>query len=199
MTSKLAGHLELFVHTRLQLAKGRTFDVITESRVVNHVPHLRSDLLRIGMGYYVAELLDKMTADQNENHALFTLACETFGGLDQHDDGLRREMVLRFFEMHLLTLSGYRPHLFHCAQCEAVLEPTTERYSPHAGGAICPRCAPQMGWTMPMPLSVFKLLRFLLRGTLDEALTLTASPGLIQHANDILKASLRQVLERDLK
>ena len=43
------------------------------------------------------------------------------------------------FQLKLLWLSGYLPHLTSCAECGA--EGPLVGYSPRAGGAVCERCA----------------------------------------------------------
>lgn len=198
-TSKLAGHLELFLHTRLQLAKGRTFDVVTESRVVQPFRRLREDLDRISWAYYVAELIDKTTEAGSENAPLFDLLCDTLAAIDAIDEPLRRDVVIRFYELHLLTLSGYRPHLFHCVQCETELGQDTDRFSPLIGGALCPRCGPHQALALPMSLAAFKLLRYLARSSLDDARALAPSAATLHETGNLLKAAIRQVLERELK
>ena len=42
------------------------------------------------------------------------------------------------FQLKLLWLSGYLPHLTSCAECGA--EGPLVGYSPQAGGAVCERC-----------------------------------------------------------
>ena len=44
------------------------------------------------------------------------------------------------FQLKLLWLSGYLPHLTSCADCGAESEPLVG-YSPQAGGAVCSDCA----------------------------------------------------------
>src|SRR5436309_11311354 len=51
-TSRLAGHIELFTHTMLLLAIGRTFDVLTQSTILHSFDTLRGDLERISAAYY---------------------------------------------------------------------------------------------------------------------------------------------------
>ena len=199
MTSKLAGHLELFIHTRLQLAKGRSFDVVTESRVVQPFRSLREDLSRISQGYYVAELLDQMTPDESDNLALFRLTCETLAALDVLDDVVRRDVILRYYELHTLILSGYRPHLFHCANCERELSPEADRYSPITGGVLCQQCSSSEPRTLPINLNTFKLLRYLARMPLETVVSLVPAPATVHEARAVLKASLSQILERELK
>jgi DNA repair protein RecO (recombination protein O) len=46
--------------------------------------------------------------------------------------------LLLSFQLKLLWLSGYLPHLTSCAECGA--EGPLVGYSPQAGGAVCERC-----------------------------------------------------------
>lgn len=199
ITSKLAGHLELFIHTRLQLARGRNVDVVTESRVVQPFRQLREDLDRISVGYYFTELLDQMTPDSSESPALFRLLRDCLAALDQSNDAQHRDVLMRYYELHMLTLSGYRPHLFHCALCEQALGQDADRFSAYNGGVVCPQCAPSDPHALPMTFNSFKLLRFLARAPLDDVVNLTPSATTLRETAYLLKASLRQVLERELK
>ncbi|MBP8251788.1 MAG: DNA repair protein RecO [Herpetosiphon sp.] len=199
ITSKLAGHLELFIHTKLQLAKGRNVDVVTESRVVQPFRHVREDLDRISVAYYFCELLDQMTPDSSESPALFRLVRDCLAALDAIDDQQRRDVLMRYFELHILTLSGYRPHLFHCAVCEQELAQDAERYSPYTGGVICPNCTPSEPHALPMTFNSFKVLRYLARAPLDDVLNLAPHATTLRETAFLLKASLRQILERELK
>src|SRR5690348_4097677 len=45
------------------------------------------------------------------------------------------------FQLKLLWLAGYLPHVTACAECGAEQEALVG-YSPRAGGAVCERCAP---------------------------------------------------------
>ncbi|HEY1013947.1 MAG TPA: DNA repair protein RecO [Herpetosiphonaceae bacterium] len=198
-TSKLAGHLELFAHARMQLAQGRTFDVVTESRIVQPFRQMREDLERFSWCCYVAELIDKLTEEGSENAGLFRLLRDTLAQIDALGEPLKRELAVRFYELHLLTLLGYRPHLFHCAGCERELDPSTDRWSPYAGGALCGQCAHADPLGMPMSLAAFKLLRHMARSPLADALLLNVSPHTLHETTALLKATLRMHLERELK
>ena len=66
--------------------------------------------------------------------------------LDALDDGRGRAAPSRrsirsslSFQLKLLWLSGYLPHLTSCAECGA--DGPLVGYSPRAGGAVCERCA----------------------------------------------------------
>ena len=194
-TSRLAGYIELFTHATMLLAIGRTLDIITQSAPLHTFDALRQSPLRIAAAYYVAELLDRLSGEEDESRVLFDLLVGALGALDstRHVD-----LVLRWVELRLLAAAGYRPQLHHCASCQAALTEETDRFCPSAGGALCPRCAPADRSALPMGLPAFKLLRYLQAQPLASVEGLALSAPVRAEAEHLLRAALRSVLERDL-
>ncbi|MBI3915321.1 MAG: DNA repair protein RecO, partial [Chloroflexi bacterium] len=62
--SRKSGHVELFMHSELLLARGRNLDIVTQAETRHAFLPLQSDLHRLGYAYYFAELLDQFTEDQ---------------------------------------------------------------------------------------------------------------------------------------
>jgi DNA repair protein RecO (recombination protein O) len=195
-TSRLAGHIELFTHATLLLAVGRSLDIITQSVILHGYDTLRGDLRRIGAAYYTAELVDRLLEEEDENRPAFDLLVATLGALDTTRN---IDLVLRYYELHLLGYLGYRPQLYHCAICQEALTEETNRFSPAAGGALCSRCAPTDRAATPMSLSAFKLLRFLQAQPLEAIERLNISDTTRVEAEKLLRTYIRRILERDLK
>ena len=195
-TSKLAGHIELFAHASLLLAVGRNLDIITQSQVLYGFPTLRADLVRLGCAYYAAELYDKWAQEEEENRPLFDLLADTFAALDA---SAQPELVLRAYELRLLHLLGYRPHLQRCAVCQQFLSEQDDRWSPALGGMICQRDAHADRSALPVSLGAFKLLRYLQGQPLAVVDQLTISPDTRAEAERLLRAYMSRLLERDLK
>jgi DNA repair protein RecO (recombination protein O) len=195
-TSRLAGHIELFTHAAMMLAVGRNLDIITQSSILHSFDNLRADLRRIGAAYYTAELIDRLLEEEDENRLAFELLVAT---LRQIDITINLDLVLRFYELHLLGYMGYRPQLYHCANCQEVLTEEARRFSTTAGGVLCPRCAPAERASMPMSLNAFKLLRFLQAQPLEAVERLNISDAIRDEAAKLLRVYIRGILERDLK
>jgi DNA repair protein RecO (recombination protein O) len=195
-TSRLAGHIELFTHTTLLLAVGRNLDIVTQSAILHSFDTLRGDLRRIGAAYYAAELIDRLIEEEDENRPAFQLLVATLEALDTTAN---IDLVLRFYELHLLGFLGYRPQLHYCAVCQETLTEETNRFSSAAGGALCQRCAPSDRAAVPMSLSAFKLLRFLQAQPLEAIERLSISDATREEAEKLLRAYIRRILERDLK
>ena len=187
---------DVFVRSDTIVAVGRNLDIVTQSVILHSFETLRGDLKRIGAAYYAAELIDRLIEEDDENRPAFDLLVATLQALDTTRN---QDLALRFYELRLLGFVGYRPNLYHCAVCQEALTEETQRFSPEAGGALCPRCAPADRSALPISLSAFKLLRFLQTQPLDAIERLTISPATRAEAEKLMRIYLRRILERDLK
>ncbi len=103
LQSRKAGSLELFNHATLFLVKGKNLDLVTEAQVINLFKSLRKNLIKVGIAYYLCELVDKLTPDNQPHEAVFELLKETFKKI-----GLKENKILvREFEEKLLNELGF--------------------------------------------------------------------------------------------
>lgn len=198
LTSRKAGHLELFTHAQLLLAAARSLDIITQAETVRSYPALRADLARASRAYYAAELLDRFTGEGIENRPLFELLLKVLAWLDAEPN---IDLLMRFYELHLLELVGYRPQLFHCVTCGAVIEPVVNYFSPSDGGVVCPRCgrASPSPETNPIAVNSLKALRYLQTHSFEAVRRLRLKPALHRDLEQVMLRYLTYHLERELK
>ncbi len=194
--SKLAGHLELLTHSQISLARGRNLDTITGSQTINSFLPLKVNLELTAYALYAIELVDQFTADHIENYPLFQLLLEAMHQLCQPGDD---ELVLRYFELHLLDTAGYRPQLQQCVSCKTTLEPTINSFCPAAGGMLCPNCSQNQPLTYPLSVNALKVLRLLQNNNYDTAARLKMNPELSLELEQVMRAYLRYLLEREVK
>jgi len=194
-TSRLAGHIELFTRVQLLLAEGRNLDIVTQAQSIDGYRAFREDLERFSLASYVSELLDKLTTDEEGQSPAYALLVETLEALDSAP---HPELAVRRFELRLLGLVGYRPHLFHCASCQQDLTEAADLWTVH-GGMLCQRCGPAEPGTIVVSLPAFKALRFMQREPIEAVLGLRLSPALLSELEHILRMTIRPVLERELK
>ncbi len=197
ITSRKAGHLELFTHVRVQVAQARTWDIITQAETLHAYPRLRGNLRRTGHAYYVAELLDHFAAEGETDHPLFDLALETFGYLNSSNNLL---IVSRWFEAHILRITGFQPQLYICPVCgEPLRVDVTNYWVPAEGGVVCPTCGATKKGSRPLPPRVLKVMRFLHTATFERASTLPWRSDVLLELEEFMRMYLRHVLERDLR
>jgi len=194
--SKLAGHLELLTYSMVSLARGRNLDTIIGSQTINTFLPLKSNLQLTSCALYAAELVDQFAEDQIENQPLFRLLLETMQRLCQHSDN---ELILRYFEMHLLSETGYRPQLNECVSCHAQLQAVINSFSSSAGGMLCPNCHPTQTLTRPISVNAQKVLRFLQSNDYDAVSDLKMNQQLSRELEGVIRGYLKYLLEREIK
>jgi len=194
--SKMAGHLELLTHSQVSLARGKNLDTITGSQTINSFLPLKSDLWLTSCGLYVAELVNQFTAEHQENFALFQLMLDTLSRLCRENN---KELVLRYFELHLLENVGYRPQLHECVSCHQPLEPTTNTFSPGAGGMLCPDCSPDQSVSYALSVNAQKVLRRLQSRDYPDASRVRIEPELGREIEKVISAYLKYLLEKEVK
>ena len=195
-SSRKSGHLELFSHGQYMVAVGRDLDIVTQAETLEPFLSLREDLLRTTYAYYVAELADAFTAEQDENRPLFELLKDAFGWLCDATD-LR--LLARYYELHLLGLAGYQPQLFVCGGCKQRLEPEVNYLSAADGSVFCRRCGYDRVGTIEISVNALKVLRFLQTREWETCRLLRLSPASHAELEQLMNGYITYHLERRLK
>ncbi len=194
-TSRRSGHLEPFAHVDLQVARGRTWDVVTEATTVESFRGLRSDLGQIGRAGYVAELVDAFSqADPEALTGLWELLLLALRELDAGEG--HPDLLLRWFELHLLGLMGFQPELNRCLGCGDPLQPVTNFLSLQAGGFYCPSCGERLEQVDPVEATTLKVLRHLQRSPWSAVRSLRLRRSTQARVESLLQRYLAAVLER---
>lgn len=194
--SRKAGHIEPFTYVELLVAKGKSLDLVTQAETLEAHRALREDLWRSSWAYYVVELADAFTQDEDPNALFFDLVLDTLGRLNA---GVDPALAVRYYELHLLSLVGYQPQLFHCVQCDAPLQPEVNFLSLERGGALCPSHGSHHPETIALQVPVLKVLRFMQTRPWEQAAQLQLSPAVSRQVESILARYIVYHLERTLR
>ncbi len=198
MKSRLGGHLEPLTRVRVSVARGRNLDVVTEAHTICAYVGVRADLGRLSRGVYVAELVDGFATEDNGSRSMYGLLLETLWWMERTAN---LDLLLRWFEMHLLDCSGYMPELMDCVGCRSRLEPDDHFFSCSAGGVLCPGCrSGSEAALLPAAVNTMKVLRFVQRQRSFDAMDgLRVSVRAMGDAERLMRAYIRYVMEREIK
>jgi DNA repair protein RecO (recombination protein O) len=136
------------------------------------------------------------TEEHDPNAPLFELLGLTLARLNHLDDSF---ITLRYFEMHLLSLTGFQPQLHFCVTCGEALEPVENYFHLVDGGTLCPRHGEARPHAEPLPLPILKVLRYLQTESWEKAVKLQLAPSTRQHVETLLFNYITFLLERRLK
>ena len=133
-------HVELMLHT----GSGELRTVTGVDLIRSHQP-ARDDYYRLSVGLIGAEAMLRLFTEQEGNERAFTALTRFLDLLDETPRSTNRpalDPLALSFQLKLLWVSGYLPHLTSCAECGAD-DAGLVGYSPRAGGAVCAACAAQ--------------------------------------------------------
>ncbi len=143
--SRFGGRLEPFSHVELVLHQGRgDLDTVTGASLVRSHDRIRSEPYRLQVGMIGLEAMLKLFTEQEANEKAFTALTRFLDALDeaplQRGSRAALDPVVLSFQLKLLWVSGYMPHLETCVECGSV-EPLVA-FLPAAGGGACGGCDP---------------------------------------------------------
>ena len=192
-SSRFGSRLEQFTYVDLQLAEGRSLDVITQAETLApYGSKIGSDYERYTAGTVMLETAERLVVEDKEP------ALQQFlllvGGLRTMAAGERSpSAVLDSFLLRSLSVAGWAPSFDACARCG--LEGPHRSFSPAAGGMLCGTCRVP-GSASPAAETVV-LLGALLSG--DWAVVEASEPRHRKEATGLVSAYLAWHLERGLK
>jgi DNA repair protein RecO (recombination protein O) len=141
--SRFGGRLEPLSHVELVLHEGRG-ELHTVTGVELLRPHhaSRDDRYRLHVGLIGLEAMLRLFPDQEQNARAFEAVTKFLDALDETPPRRERpglDPLALGFQLKLLWLSGYLPHVTSCVNCGAVTD--LVGFAPRAGGVVCRACA----------------------------------------------------------
>lgn len=131
--------LEPFTQALFHWRQGRgDLWTLQEADLINPRSGLRSDLDRLALAAYGVELVELLAAEVEDHQRIYELLC---GYLDFLNRGGDCAVARLLFELRLVYLLGYIPHLLHCSECLKIFDNEPVRFDSRRGGSLCRACA----------------------------------------------------------
>ena len=150
--SRFGARLEPLSHVELLLHEGRgDLHTVRGAQLVRSHDRSRTDPYRLAVGHIGLEAVLRLFVEEEAQPPAFHALTRFLDLLDDVEAALPAQPALEplvlSFQLKLLWLSGYLPHLTSCAACGREARPLVG-FSARAGGAVCRECA-----TDALPLS----------------------------------------------
>jgi len=193
--SHLAGALEPFILSDLQLHEGKTFYIVTGASIVEDFPKIKGDINQIAKAFFVGELIDNFASESERLIEIFALFLATLKELN----GPNRPVILQAFQLKLVEAAGFKPELYHCLHCKKEIVPNQNFWDDQEGGLICFACHTQTHHGFPVTDQFIKLMHFFERSDLSEIRRMNISEQLGAEMEKNLENYLHHLLEKELK
>jgi DNA repair protein RecO (recombination protein O) len=197
--SRFGARLEPLSHVELVLHRGRgELETVTAAQLIRSHHETREDYYRFSVGMIGAEAMLRLFSEEEANERAFTALTRFLDLLDNHSprashdtphavDRPALDPLGLAFQLKLLWLAGYLPHVSACAECGAEHEPLVG-YSTRSGGAVCARCA-QSTEALALAVDGVAGIETLLARPLADAVGLGLSERALRDALRVVTAS----------
>jgi DNA repair protein RecO (recombination protein O) len=192
-TSRFGSRLEPFTHVDLQLAEGRSLDIITQAETLTPFSAgIGNDYERYTSGTVMLETAERLVSEEKQPSLQQFLLL--VGGLRAMASGERGPgQVLDSYLLRSLAVAGYAPSFEHCARCGD--EGPHRWFNPSMGGMLCATCRIP-GSAGPAPETIVALGALL---TGDWPVVEATGPRHLKEASGLVAAYLAWHLERGLR
>lgn len=195
----------------------RDLNLVTQCDAEEQFLPIRQDLEKTNYANYFLELLDAVTFDYDKNERLFELTLDSLKALCLNRESWR---IARIFEIRLLNLSGFKPRLDSCVNCQRKIAaqarlPLTKRggqarlpgymrggqarFSSILGGILCPRCFTSDSRAKPMLRGTLASIDYIEKSSWQKALHLKIAPDIASELVTILSSFLDIHLDKRIK
>jgi len=187
--SRFGGRLEPLSHVELLLHQGSgELATVTGVHLLASHRRAREDPYRLGVALVGAEAVLRLFGEQDANARVFAALVrflELAGTLPSRAPAAAALDPLALgFQLKLLWLAGYQPHLGSCAECGG--DDELVGFSPRAGGVVCRACG---AGALPLAPATQVAVDALLRRPLAEAGEVAPSDRSAREALRLVTAS----------
>jgi len=150
--SRFGARLEPLTRSALVLHEGRgELHTVSGADIISSQERVRADPYALAVGLIGAEAVLKLFAEPEPHPRAYAGLCrflELLAGPLEHASDPQHDGLGLAFQLKLLALAGYLPHLDSCASCGS--PGPLAGFSPSAGGAVCATCLTVAGgFTLP--------------------------------------------------
>ena len=195
MGSRKAAYLEPFMHSRVVLAKGKTFWILTQADGIKQYVSIPESLEKTGRAAYVVELAERFTVEEESSPQLFNLIIDTLDRIDASADTFAPTL---FFELRILDHAGFRPDLTDCVGCGRAITAQDQFFAAEQGGVVCPRCGGLYQHVRRISMDTLRYLRHFQRNDYSALIGIDVPQVVRQEILSVVGDYLSRIVERRL-
>ncbi len=162
--------------------------------IIDTFSNIRNDLITFAYASYVVELVDKIVYRGEKSHELFELLVYF---LSLFNRGIKREELIRLFELRFISVLGFRPNLNSCVICKN--KRNLKFFDIERGGVVC-ECVSEVKDTLiPVSIPTIRTLSLALRMEVNKLSNLLFSKEVLIESKEILPAFIRYHCHKECK
>ncbi|NCG34965.1 MAG: DNA repair protein RecO [Dehalococcoidales bacterium] len=156
--SRMGGHIDVMSKVNAYISLGENLSNLSQVEIIDNYSLLKKDLSVISIGFYLLELCEKFSVENDPNNDIYEHLSLT---LDLLLSSSNKNILIRWFEINLLIISGFLPELYTCLISGEKLSEGDHLFSSINGGLVDKKFATSTDNYILMDKNSIKSLRFL--------------------------------------
>ena len=196
--SKFGGRLELFNLVDLEIATGRSLDIITQAEIIKSFKNISDDFYKFIFCELVSEIVLKTQSgggSPGSSETLFKLiyVClnEIDGLEDENIESLKK--ITCFFGAKFIKIIGYSPLLKSCCRCSLDMKElysfnkSSIPFSIKFGGILCEKCSSLVEGAVKLDTSSYRFLYDLINLKIEDFRDMEVNPQVLKKVYKLIE------------
>lgn len=196
--SKLVACSQFLCYSDFVLFKGRELFTVTSCDVIEPFYEIRNDIERLTYSAHLADIISDIIQENQPSAKVLQLLLNTLYVLSKTEKS--PELITTIFEIRLLALIGYAPHVISCMMCGAE-DINNMCFSFKECGLVCQNspCSSGDHFATRISPAAIMALRHIIYSKMNDLFNFDLSPVVLAELSRISKRYLRERLEKDYK
>jgi len=198
ISSKLKSGAETFYLSDIEFIQAKRYKTLIDAVPIRKFKNIGKDLKRLKVAHKISKDLGGLVRGPEVDEKLWHLLSDVFQKLDNPCLASNRLFLLYYYFLwSLLSILGYKPHLYNCSLCQKKLFPDNLYFNSREGGIVCQICFLKEKSKMGKKIDqdIIKILRIILDKRWQTLLKLKISSEQGKLLKLISQNYLRSVLE----
>ena len=193
--SSMIASSQFLVFSDFILYKGKDMYRLSSCEVIEPFYNIRNDIIKLTYASYAAELVKEVVHENMQSYRILQLFLNTLHAISNSDKSL--EMIIRTYELRLMSLCGYRPQVDICASCKKSTE--CKYFSFADNGLICGKCGENQQGTVSVSESTVSTMRYIIKSDIKKLFSFSVSEMVLKELKLINEVFIKEKLEKEFK
>jgi DNA repair protein RecO (recombination protein O) len=185
---------QLLCFSNYMLFKGKELYNMSSCEVIESNYEIRNDIVKLTYCSHILELIIDNVQEGEPSEDILQLLLNTFYVIGKTDRSL--ELVTRVFELRLMSLLGYEPHVVSCLKCNKT-DDEDMYFDFDSSGIICSKCVNPKARVMRILPGTVKTLKYIMLISPQRLYNFTLSEDLIKELGVISRKYIKEHLGKE--
>ncbi|MEC7837831.1 MAG: DNA repair protein RecO [Chloroflexota bacterium] len=193
--SKMGGHIDVLSKVNSYISIGENLSNLSQVEMIENYSSIKIDLSLISIGFYLLELAERFSVENDPNNDIYYHLAFT---LDQVRNMVNKDLLMRWFELNLLSIAGFLPDLYNCQISGNTLIEGDHLFSSANGGLVEKNFSTGTDNYIHVDKNSIKAMRFLIDNEWSKVKTSNFQIKNLQNIKEVTKKYIQTITQSSI-